>query len=109
MWTLLSGGVELAAALTVSLPRTRRYGSVLAGLLFLAVWPANFKMAIDWSDRPLLQRSLAYGRLPLQLPLFLLAWKVRYSAPLIRPSCHRPDPRSARRQKVDPCNPRTPP
>lgn len=81
MWTLVSGGAELVAALTVAVPRTRRRGSMLAGLIFLAVWPANFKMACDWRERPPLQRWLAYGRLPLQLPLLGLARQVWTSAP----------------------------
>ena len=79
VWTLGSGGAELATALAVAIPITRRHGSLLAGLLFMAVWPANFKMAFDWHDRPLLQRSLAWGRLPLQLPLVYWAWRVRRS------------------------------
>ncbi len=80
MWTLVSGGAELAAALTVAIPRSRRHGSILAGLIFLVVWPANFKMAFDWRERPPLQRWLAYGRLPVQLPLLSLARQVWRSA-----------------------------
>jgi hypothetical protein len=30
-------------------------------------------MAIDWSDRPVWMRALAYGRLPLQIPLVMWA------------------------------------
>jgi hypothetical protein len=30
-------------------------------------------MAIDWSDRPGWMRALAYGRLPLQVPLVMSA------------------------------------
>lgn len=75
-WTLLSGVAEGAVAVTVALPRTRRYGALASALLFLAVWPANFKMAFDWRDRPIGQRAVAYGRLPLQLPLVFWAWKV---------------------------------
>jgi uncharacterized membrane protein len=37
------------------------------------VFPANVKMVIDWSDRPVWMRALAYGRLPLQIPLVLAA------------------------------------
>jgi uncharacterized membrane protein len=76
MWTLASGAAEMAVAATIAVPRTRRTGALLAGGLFLAVWPANFKMAFDWSGRSLLERSLAYGRLPLQLPLVYWAWRV---------------------------------
>ena len=60
----------LVAAL-IAVPRTRRFGGLLAALLFVAVFPANVKMVIDWSDRPVWMRALAYGRLPLQIPLVL--------------------------------------
>jgi uncharacterized membrane protein len=76
-WTYLSGAVELAVGAAVAVPRTRRLGGLLAAGLFIAVFPANLKMAIDWADRPLPQRALAYARLPLQLPLILWALKVR--------------------------------
>ena len=79
LWTLISGAAELGVGATVIVPRSRRVGATLAGLLFLAVWPANFKMAFDWGDRSAGERALAYGRLPLQLPLIYLAWIVRRS------------------------------
>jgi uncharacterized membrane protein len=43
-----------------------------AATLFLAVFPANVKMAVDWRHAPPAHRAVAYGRLPLQLPL--IAW-----------------------------------
>jgi uncharacterized membrane protein len=72
-WTHLSGAAELATAALIATPRTRRLGGLLAALLFVAVFPANVKMAIDWSDRPIWMRVLAYGRLPLQIPLVMWA------------------------------------
>jgi uncharacterized membrane protein len=33
------------------------------------VYPANLYMAWDWRDRELSERLVAYGRLPLQIPL----------------------------------------
>lgn len=72
-WTHLSGVAELLVAALIAVPRTRRLGGLLAALLFIVVFPANLKMAIDWSDRPAWMRALAYGRLPLQIPLVLLA------------------------------------
>jgi uncharacterized membrane protein len=72
-WTHLSGMAELLIAALIAVPRTRRVGGLLAALLFVAVFPANVKMAIDWSDRSALMRALAYGRLPLQIPLVLWA------------------------------------
>jgi uncharacterized membrane protein len=72
-WTHLSGVVELAIAALIAAPRTRRLGGLLAALLFVVVFPANVKMAIDWSDRSAWMRALAYGRLPLQILLVLWA------------------------------------
>ncbi|MGH3813955.1 MAG: DoxX family protein, partial [Pseudonocardiaceae bacterium] len=72
-WTHLSGAAELVVAALIAAPRTRRLGGLLAALLFVAVFPANVKMAIDWSDRPDWMRALVYARLPLQIPLVLWA------------------------------------
>jgi uncharacterized membrane protein len=68
-WTHLSGAAELGIAALIAMPCTRRLGGLLAALLFVCVFPANVKMAIDWSSKPALLRVLAYGRLPLQIPL----------------------------------------
>jgi uncharacterized membrane protein len=75
-WTYLSGAVELLVATLITIPRTRRLGGLLAALLFIAVFPANVKMAIDWSDKSAWMQMLAYGRLPLQIPLVLWAVQV---------------------------------
>ncbi len=80
-WTYGSGVVEIATAAVVAFPRTRRLGALLAAVLFIAVFPANIKMAVDWSDRSLWERVAAYGRLPLQIPLVIWALRVRNSAP----------------------------
>ena len=77
IWTYLSGVAELGVAATTASPRTRRVGATLAAALFVAVLPANIQMAFDWADRPLGQRLIAYGRLPLQIPLIWLALRVR--------------------------------
>lgn len=76
-WTYLSGAAELMVAAAVAAPRTRRLGGLAAAALFVAVFPANLQMALDWRRRPLPQRALAWGRLPLQLPL--IAWALRAS------------------------------
>ena len=49
------------------LPGRARTRTPLSGAaeLVVAVFPANVKMAIDWSDRPVWMRALAYGRLVL--------------------------------------------
>ncbi|MBM7789740.1 DoxX family protein [Tenggerimyces flavus] len=79
-WTYASGVAEFAVAAAIAVPRTRRIGGLLAAGLFVAVFPANIKMALDSSHRPWRQRAIAYGRLPLQLPLVLWALKVRRDA-----------------------------
>ncbi len=79
-WVLASGVAELGVAALVAVPRTRRFGGLAAVVLFVAVFPANVKMAVDWSDRSPRERAIAYGRLPLQIPLVLWARKVRRDA-----------------------------
>ncbi|MGH3718826.1 MAG: hypothetical protein ACRDRI_08295 [Pseudonocardiaceae bacterium] len=80
LWTVSSGVAELAVAAAVAVPRTRRLGGAAAAVLFVAVFPGNIKMAIDWSDRSLGEQAVAYGRLPLQIPLILWALRVRRAA-----------------------------
>jgi uncharacterized membrane protein len=75
-WTYLSGAAELAVAAAVAHPRTRRAGGLAAAALFVGVFPANVKMAVDWSTASPAKRAIAYGRLPLQLPLILWARRV---------------------------------
>jgi uncharacterized membrane protein len=76
-WTVASGIAELAVAAAVAAPRTRRLGAAAAAGLFVAVFPANVKMARDWSERPAAMRAVAWGRLPLQVPLVAWALAVR--------------------------------
>ena len=49
--------------------RTRRMALWSAAVLFVAVYPANLYMAWEWRDRELSERLVAYGRLPLQIPM----------------------------------------
>jgi uncharacterized membrane protein len=79
-WTYLSGIVELAVATSVAYPRTRRLGGWAAAGLFAAVFPANVRMAIDWRHAPPARRAIAYGRLPLQVPLILWGLRVARSS-----------------------------
>ncbi|WP_328461767.1 hypothetical protein OHA21_33470 [Actinoplanes sp. NBC_00393] len=74
-WTYLSGVAELTVAAAVAHPRTRRAGGLAAAALFAAVFPANVRMAIDWRHAPPARRAIAYGRLPMQIPL--IAWALR--------------------------------
>src|SRR5688500_10491421 len=79
-WTIVSGVAELVCAALVARPATRRLGATLAFVLFIAVFPGNVQMAVDWSDEPMPRRLVAYGRLPLQIPLLVWAWRVRRAA-----------------------------
>jgi len=80
MVTYASGVVELAAALLVAIPRTRRIGGWVALITFIGVYPANIQAALDGGmkemDPPFNSAAAAWLRLPLQLPLFWLAWRV---------------------------------
>ena len=67
--TYLSGLAEIAVGLGVLVARTRRLALWAAAALFLAVYPANLYMAWDWRDREFAERLVAYGRLPLQIPM----------------------------------------
>ncbi|ACU75093.1 conserved hypothetical protein [Catenulispora acidiphila DSM 44928] len=75
-WTYASGVAEMAVAVAVANGKSRRQGGLAAAGLFVAVFPANVKMARDWSDRPAPAKAAALGRLPLQVPLVWWALKV---------------------------------
>ena len=74
-WTYASGAAELLVAAALAHPRTRRLGGWAAAGLFTAVFPANVQMALDWNHRSPAQRAIAWGRLPLQIPL--VVWSVQ--------------------------------
>ena len=71
-------GLALLAPLSIKLGTTpvRLIAAFAALLLFIAVYPANIKMAIDWSSRPFAEAWMAYARLPLQFGLFYWAWSI---------------------------------
>lgn len=73
-WVRWSGVAEIACAGLVAHPRTRRVGALAAAGLFIAVFPANVKMALDGD----VLAGLAWARLPLQVPLVLWAYRVAY-------------------------------
>ena len=68
-YTYASGVTELAVAIGLFLPRTRRLAGWGAALLFLSVYPGNIYMAYDWRDREISQQLVVYLRLPFQIPL----------------------------------------
>jgi uncharacterized membrane protein len=70
----LSGVAELACAVLVAVPRTRRIGGWATAALFVAVFPANVRMALDSAHADGWYRAVVWARLPLQVPL--IAWAV---------------------------------
>ena len=84
LWTYLSGAAEIAIGLALLAPLSMKIGTVsirflaayAALFLFIAVYPANIKMAIDWRDRPMPYPLIAFARLPLQFGLFYWAWSI---------------------------------
>jgi uncharacterized membrane protein len=76
-WVLGSGVAEVACAVGLAVPRTRRLAATATAVLLVVVLPANVQMTVTAlrSD----SASTAYqigtlARLPLQLPL--IAWAV---------------------------------
>ena len=81
-WTLGSGVVELVTGAAVAYPRTRRLGALAAVGVFLGVFPANVKMAIDTtaSSAAVPVKAGTIARLPLQWPMIRWAMRVRDAA-----------------------------
>ena len=75
-----SGVAELLCAAGLLHPRTRRAAGWVSAALLLAVYPANLKMAGDAarSSSPS-RKTIAFGRLPLQIPLVRTALKAARS------------------------------
>ena len=84
IYTYLSGFAEIAIGLALLAPLTakifgkplRLWGAYGAFALFLAVYPANINMAIQWSDRPMPEPLIAYARLPFQFYFLYAAWQL---------------------------------
>jgi uncharacterized membrane protein len=82
LWTFLSGVAEIVIALMlvarldkkIAGKSVRLWGAYFAFALFVAVYPANINMAIEWSSRDMPEPLFAYARLPLQFGLFYWAW-----------------------------------
>ena len=71
---LASGVAEIACAAGLAVPATRRAAGWASVLLLLGVYPGNVKMAVDASHtRSTRFKAIAYGRLPLQLPMIRAA------------------------------------
>ena len=72
-WIYGSGLAELACAMAVVVPTTRRAGGFASAALLVAMFPGNVYMAVEPGDVP---RWAALVRLPLQVPLVLWALSV---------------------------------
>ncbi len=70
-WTYISGVAELAVAIALICPSTRRAGAIAAAWLFIAVYPANIYMVWDWRNEAASQQFISWARLPFQ---FLFIW-----------------------------------
>lgn len=84
IYTYLSGVAEIAIGLALlSKPTLHLFGKSLplwgalgAFALFIAVYPANINMAIEWSDRKMPDPLFAFARLPFQFYFLYIAWKL---------------------------------
>ena len=71
-----SGVAELGCAAGLLHPATRRPAGLLSTAVLLGVYPGNIKMAVDASrTRSTKFKAIAFGRLPLQLPMIRIAWR----------------------------------
>ena len=75
-YTYASGAAELGIAGMLTVPTTRRAGALAAIALYTAVFPANVQMAWDWRHESAFKRVVAFGRLPLQLPMIRRDWRI---------------------------------
>jgi uncharacterized membrane protein len=71
------GRGRTGTAALLAAPQTRRLGATVAIALFLAVFPANVNMVRLWWGKPWPMRLLAIARLPPQIPMIVLANRVR--------------------------------
>ncbi|MEH6821029.1 DoxX family protein [Dietzia psychralcaliphila] len=80
-WTYGSGVAEMAVAALVAVPRTRALGGAAAVALFVGVLPGNVQMVRAWRRKPVWPyQVIAWGRLPLQVPMILAAEGIRRGA-----------------------------
>jgi uncharacterized membrane protein len=73
---LASGVAELICAAGLLHPRTRKPAGWASAVLLVGVYPGNLKMATDAARTHSSRfRTIAFGRLPLQLPMIRTALK----------------------------------
>jgi len=75
----LSGVVEATAGVLLAATRTRRIGGWLTAAVLVAIFPGNVQMAINGrgpgATSPFASSTVAWLRLPLQVPL--IVWALR--------------------------------
>lgn len=77
LWVYLSGVAEIVSGVMVGLPRSRRTGALLAAATIVAVYPANWQMALDAGLPPRgVQGWGSWLRLPFQVPMVWIALRV---------------------------------
>lgn len=76
---LASGAAEIAGAMMVVFPRTRRIGGLWLAATLVAVFPANVNMALNPDRYESLSPALLWARLPLQG--LLIWWALRATRP----------------------------
>ena len=76
-----SGVAELVCAAGLLHPRTRSAAGWASAVLLVAVYPGNLKMAADAArSRSTRFKAIAFGRLPLQLPMIRAALRAARGA-----------------------------
>ncbi len=78
---LASGAAEIAGAVMVVFPRTRRLGGLWIAATLVAVLPANVEMALNPDRYASLPPALLWARLPLQG--LLIWWALRATRPAV--------------------------
>ena len=80
-WTYISGVAEIAIAIALIRPSTRRIGALAAVWLFIAVYPANIYMVWDWRNEVASQQFISWARLPFQFLFIWVALKIAEANP----------------------------
>ena len=80
-WTYISGVAEVATAVLLLRPSTRRIGALAAVWLFIAVYPANIYMVWDWRNEVASQQFISWARLPFQFLFIWVALKIAQANP----------------------------
>jgi len=78
-WVYGSGVAEIACAVALVVPRTRRLGALASAALFVGVLPGNLTMAVRAVRSPragTTTKALTVARIPLQVPLITWALHV---------------------------------